>query len=75
MSDFNYRYTDERGVEHFYPKLFGWHCNIHGRVCDPFRRITEAEVLVRAAKDQSLSDGVFVHVARAVENRLSEEGL
>ena len=73
MTDFNFAYTDERGVEHFYPKLFGWHCNIHNQVCDPFKRVTEAELLDRAAKDPSLNDGAFVGVARAVEDRLPKE--
>jgi hypothetical protein len=67
--DFNYSRTDERGVAHHYPKLFGWRCSIHNRVCSPFAPITADDLLTRAANDPRLDDDTFAVIARAVDGR------
>jgi hypothetical protein len=69
VKPFNFRWTDSAGVEHFYPNLFGWHCDIHKRVCDPFKPVTTDDLLRLAAKDKNLDDDAFVVLRQSAEGR------
>ncbi len=69
MKPFNYAWTDERGMNHFYPHLFGWHCDIHGQVCNPFTPLSTDDILRMAAADLRLGDDAFAVLAQAVEGR------
>lgn len=69
MDDWNYDWTDERGVAHHYRKVFGWHCSIHNQVCSPFTPVTADDILRRAAADPAVSDDVFVVLRQAAEGR------
>lgn len=65
----DYDWTDHRGVAHHYPRLFGWHCTVHDRVCSPFTPITGNDLLAMAATDPAVSDDMFVPLRQALEDR------
>lgn len=53
--------------DHVYPNLFGWHCNVHNRVCSPFKPVTVDDLLKRAANDSTVDDATFQVLARALD--------
>ena len=71
----NYDYTDEHGVGHRYPNLFGWYCDLHHRVCDPFTPVSRDYLLTQAATDPTLPDEVFITIAQAGEGRPIDLGV
>lgn len=63
-------YDSITGAHHLYTGgMFSWHCDLHGRVCDPFTPITADDILRMVARDTSVDDDVFVVLARAVDGR------
>lgn len=58
--------ADERGIAHTHPRFVSWYCSVHDRVCSPFTPITVEQLLTMAAKDETLDDGAFVRLRRAV---------
>lgn len=44
----------------------GWWCEVHNRGCAPFKPVTMADVVERAAKDESLDDGAFSVLSRVL---------
>jgi hypothetical protein len=70
-----YRYTDEHGIEHVYPSFVSRWCDAHERECSPWKPVTAAQLLERAARDETLPDGPFVAVRRAVDGEtITEQG-
>jgi hypothetical protein len=51
---------------HTWPTWGSWWCEAHGQVCDPWKPVTAADLLKRAAKSESLDDGAFVALSRVL---------
>ncbi|MEU8334762.1 hypothetical protein [Micromonospora tulbaghiae] len=58
------------GVWHLWTGgLFDWTCWVHRRVCSPTVPVTGDDILRMAARDDKVSDDVFVVLRQAAENR------
>ncbi len=73
MKPFNY--TDERGVKHVYPSFVSRWCDAHQQECSPWTPVTAAQLVEMAARDETLPDGAFVALRRAVAGEpITEQG-
>lgn len=60
-------HRDARGDWHLYTgSLCSWHCDLHGQVCNPSRRITADDILTRAARDTAVDDDVWAVLAPVI---------
>ncbi|MFI7073521.1 hypothetical protein [Micromonospora sediminicola] len=58
------------GVWHLWTGgLFDWTCWVHQRVCSPTAPVAGDDILRMAARDEQVTDDVFVMLRQATENR------